>query len=115
MRRFIIIIPRLTDFYDGPEHWTIVVEGAAVPATGPELPLALGDTKLGPPTHVGHVVLVELTELGLARREATDLVADRLRSYDVQLRIPPALEALHPEVPAMKIKSTHRDSAGVRW
>jgi len=48
----------------------VVVDRAAVPATMSELPLTLGDGGPSAAADTGHVVGVELTELGLTRRQA---------------------------------------------
>lgn len=63
-----------------------VVHRAAVPATVPELVLALLDAHLGAFADVMDVVLVELAELLLALRQAHQLAAQRLRADDVSLR-----------------------------
>lgn len=63
-----------------------VVHGAAVPAAVPELVLALLDAHLGAFTDVMDVVLVELTQLLLALRQAHQLAAQRLCADDVSLR-----------------------------
>lgn len=62
-----------------------VVHGAAVPAAVPELVLALLDAHLGAFTDVMDVVLVELTQLLLALRQAHQLAAQRLCADDVSL------------------------------
>ena len=56
-----------TRLCNGPEDGPVVHE-AAVPATVAELPLTLGDARLGASTHARHVVRVQLTELRLTRR-----------------------------------------------
>lgn len=63
-----------------------VVHRAAVPATVPELVLALLDAHLGAFADVMDVVLVKLTQLLLALRQAHQLAAQRLRANDVSLR-----------------------------
>lgn len=63
-----------------------VVHRAAVPATVPELVLALLDAHLGALADEIDVVLVELTELLLALRQAHQLAAQRLCADDVSLR-----------------------------
>jgi hypothetical protein len=45
------------------------------------------------------VILVELAQFGLARRQPRDLRAQRLGSHHVELRIPPHLVALDAEIP----------------
>lgn len=62
-----------------------VVHRAAVPAAVPELVLALLDAHLGAFADVMDVVLVELTQLLLALRQAHQLAAERLRADDVGL------------------------------
>lgn len=63
-----------------------IVHCAAVPAAVPELVLALLDAHLGAFADVMDVVLVELTQLLLALRQAHQLAAQRLRADDVSLR-----------------------------
>lgn len=62
-----------------------VVHGAAVPTPMSELVLALSDPHLGALTDVLHVVLVELAQLLLARRQTRQLAAQRLGADDVGL------------------------------
>ena len=45
------------------------------------------------------MILVELAQFGLARRQSGDLSAERLGADHVQLRVPPNFVALDSEVP----------------
>lgn len=74
-----------TYLHDPSEHRG-VVHRAAVPAAVPKLELALLDAHLGALADVMDVVLVELTQLLLALRQAHQLAAQRLRADDVSLR-----------------------------
>lgn len=74
-----------------------VVHGAAVPATVPELVLALLDAHLGAFADVMDVVLVELTQLLLALRQAHQLAAQRLSADDVSLRDEQRVHGQRPE------------------
>lgn len=74
-----------------------VVHCAAVPATVPELVLALLDAHLGAFADVMDVVLVELTQLLLALRQAHQLAAQRLCADDVSLRDEQRVHGQRPE------------------
>lgn len=74
-----------------------VVHCAAVPATVPELVLALLDAHLGAFADVMDVVLVKLTQLLLALRQAHQLAAQRLRANDVSLRDEQRVHGQRPE------------------
>lgn len=74
-----------------------VVHCAAVPATVPELVLALLDAHLGAFADVVDVVLVELTQLLLALRQAHQLAAQRLCADDVSLRDEQRVHGQRPE------------------
>ena len=94
-----------TYFEDGSEDGGLVDRGA-VPAPVHELPLTLLDAHLGAPGHLRHVVLVQLAQLRLSRRQPLHLVADGLRADDVELRVLPHVEPAHAQVPVGG-KETH--------
>lgn len=75
----------LTYLHDPPKDRR-VVHGAAVPPPLPELVLALLDACLGSLPYVGHVLLVQLAQLSLARGEPRKLAAHRLGTDDEHLR-----------------------------
>lgn len=63
-----------------------VVHSAAVPPSLPELVLALPDARLGSLPDVGHVLLIQLTQLPLAWGKPGKLAAHRLSTDDEHLR-----------------------------
>lgn len=75
----------LTYLHDSPKD-RHVVHGAAVPPPLTELVLALLDARLGSLPDVGHVLLVQLAQLPLARGEPRKLAAHGLGTDDKHLR-----------------------------
>lgn len=75
----------LTYLHDSPEDRR-VVHRATVPPPLPELVLALLDACLGSLPNVGHVLLVQLAQLPLARGEPRKLAAHGLGTDDKHLR-----------------------------
>lgn len=63
-----------------------VVHGAAVPAPLSKLVLALSDARLGSLPDVGHVLLIQLTQLSLAWGKPRKLAAHGLSANDEHLR-----------------------------
>lgn len=80
-------------------EYRCVVHRAAVPPPLSELILALLDACLCAFADVHHMVLVELTQLLLALRQACELAAERLCAYDVHLW---SLDRVHGQRPEQK-------------
>jgi hypothetical protein len=79
-----------------------VLDGGAVPEAVPELVLALEDAALGALADAVHVVLVQVTELRLARAHPGDEGAQFLGLRVVRDRVPPHLSPFHCYVPERK-------------
>lgn len=83
----------LTNVKHRSEHAGIV-NGRAVPPPVLELPLALVYPDAGAPCHVGHVVLVQVAQFGLAARQPTEAAAQGLGAQEIGLGVAQHVDAL---------------------